>query len=381
MNKALMSSLVAVAMAVFSAQSSASHHFETDLSKAFPAFDLTDLYVFDSATPATTVFIIDSNPKTRDDGSVGFGEDGLYNLHIAADRRLDSGMTFTFRYSNRNLVVGKLAGSNPALGVEGEQIGMVPIGEATRLANGIRVWAGAAKDPFVGNAAGIGKFRDALRAGKYDASTFDAGGDAFATLFTSAIVVEVPNEMLPGAIEVYASTAIKLDGQWMQVNRLANVLLTHLFLLGDPTVSVDHAKHRPDDDGQRQLWLSAAVARAATLAGTQDHPVAYGDRIAARLLPDLMPYQVGSKARYGVDRFNGRRPTDDAMDVALSLFAGVPMTDKANTFDRHPQVFPYLVPVRDSGDAKPPSGEPPAANRTGHRHAPANHIQHSGEAS
>jgi len=325
----------------------ASHHFESPLSKAYPAYDLTDLFVFESASPGKTVFILDVNPQTGDSGNSAFGESGLYNIHIATDTQMSGGLTLTFRNSNGNMVVGKIDQSNPALGVEGSQLGMARVGEATMFDNGMQIWSGAAKDPFVGNAVGITKFRAELKEGKYDENAFDNAEDLFGTLYSSIIVIEVSNSMLPENIHVFATSAMQMDRKWMQVNRLANVLMTHLFLLGDEATSLEHVSHRPNEDNQRLLWVSSTIARANALAKSQKDPIAYGDAMAARLLPDMIPYKVGSKAHYGVDKFNGRPTTDDAMDIVLSIFTGKALTDKANTFGHHPKIFPYVVPVAD----------------------------------
>ncbi len=329
----------------------ASHHFETRLARLHPQFDLTDLFIFESTRPDHTVMILCANPQTKE--TAAFGEGGLYNIHLSKDEELSGGKTFTFRASNGHLVVGLTDSANPPLGVEGKQIGDVRFDSTTELENGIRIWAGAARDPFVGNSDGIQKFNAALRNGKFDSDAFSNGVDLFKGLNSSVIVMEVPDKMLPEKVWVYATTAINIKGQWLQVNRWGHVLFTHLFLLGDETLSADHSAHRPDDDGQRQLALSSIILRGVSLAGSKDEPVAYADQISKRLLPDMIPYRVGTKAVYGVEEFNGRRTTDDAMDVALTLFSGAltlfsgqEMTDHANTFDRHPQEFPYVVPVK-----------------------------------
>jgi hypothetical protein len=345
--KALVGSLIASILA-FALPALGSHHFETSIAQAYPAYDLTDLFVFESESPGKTAFIVDINPQTGEDGKAAFGEGGLYNIHISADQEMTSGLTLTFRYSNGNIVVGRIEQPSPALGVEGVQLGMAKVGQESIFANGIRVWAGAAKDPFVGNAVGITNFRAKLLEGEYDESTFDNAEDLFGTLNSSIIVIEVPNSMLPKDINVFATSAMQMDGKWIQVNRLANVLLTHLFLVADPATASEHVTHRPDEDSQRQLWVASTIARAATLADSQEEPVAYGDAMAKRLLPDMIPYKVGSTARYGVDAFNGRPTTDDGMDVVLSIFAGKPLTDKANTFDHHPDTFPYVVPIEST---------------------------------
>ncbi|MEZ9526437.1 DUF4331 family protein [Enterovibrio norvegicus] len=339
-NAAIFSSTI-----VFSSMTIASHHFETPLSQANPEYDLTDLYVFDAKTKDKTAFILDINPTTPADGNPAFGDNGIYYLHLANDRDMSGGKTFSFKYSNNQITLGELNDANPAPGEQGNIIGSAEVGKDTTLANGIRIWSGAARDPFVGNSVGITKFRIALREGKFDDAAFNNKGDLFSALNTSSIAIEVPNNLLPKKIFVFATSAMLLDDQWVQVNRIANVLLTHLFLLSDEATSVEHVSHRPDEDHLRLFWVASTIARAAALNGSQANPIAYGDAMAKRLLPDMIPYQVGTKANYGVDAFNGRAPTDDAMDTVLSIFSGKAMTDHANTFDRHPEQFPHLVPL------------------------------------
>lgn len=318
-----------------------SHHFETKVAMEHPELDLTDLFVFDAAEENRTVFMIDCNPQTKE--KAAFHEAGVYSVHMSENESLSKGFTFTVTVKGDELTLGKTPFANPAVGTIGEPIMTAKIGESKESAEGIRIWAGAARDPFVGSAGGIVAFKERLAAGSFDSGALLGHGDFFATLNTSAIVIEVPNEILPRHIHTFASTALYLDGQWVQVNRLANVLMTHLFMFQGPLEQLEHVQHRPDTDHERQSEISSTVLRAVALAGSQQDPVKYADAIADALTPDLLPYEVGTAASYAVKRRNGRRPTDDAMDTVLSMFAGQELKDDANEFDRHPGTFPYVV--------------------------------------
>ncbi len=324
----------------------ASHHFESPLATQYPQFDLTDFFVFDSKREGYTTFMLDVNPATGKDGKAAFGENGVYNFHIAEDIGLkQGGLTITAYRQGQDLVFGIASGANQAVGTKGEQIGVATIGKETTFKNGVRVWSGAAHDPFVGNSAGIIAFVDGLSEGKLKLNSFDAGVDLFATFNSSIIVVEVPNNMLPKKIFAYASSAIYNVDKWEQVNRLANPLMTHLFMANNPMEVSEHVGHRPDVDLTRTYAVSDMVLRAVSLDNKLSDPVAYADSAANKLLPDMIPYEVGTKAAYLFEKINGRKPTDDAMDTVLSILLGRKVTDNANTFDRHPSGFPYVVPI------------------------------------
>lgn len=325
----------------------ASHHFESDLAKTYPQFDLTDMFVFESERKNYTSFMMNVNPTTGDSGKAAFGENGVYSFHIAQGRHvMDEGLTVTAYLQDNNLIFGLAAGANLAIGTKGQKIGIAKVGTTAEFNNGIRVWSGAARDTFVGNSEGIiGFMTNLLGKGKFDLSAFDKGVDLFKNFNSSVIVVEVPNKLLPKNIAVYASSAMYKKDIWVQVNRLANPLVTHMFLGSNRMEVSEHIQHRPDIDSSRGYAISATVLRAVTLDNKIDNPVAYADGVAAKLLPDLIPYKVGSKAIYSFDKINGRKPSDDAMDAVLSILVGREITDNANTFDRHPTKFPYVEAI------------------------------------
>jgi len=186
-----------------------------------------------------------------------------------------------------------------------------------------------------------------LGKGELDLSTFDKGVDLFKDFQSSVIVIEVPNKMLPKSINVYASSSMYNKDQWVQVNRLANPLLTHMFMANNPMEVSEHIQHRPDFDSTRAYAISGMVLRAVTLDKKIPTPVTYADSVAAKLLPDMIPYKVGSKAVYSFDKINGRNPRDDAMDAVLSIFVGRKVSDNANTFNRHPNSFPYVKAINN----------------------------------
>lgn len=81
--------------------------------------------------------------------------------------------------------------------------------------------------------------------------------------------------------------------------------------------------------------------------GTSLDPVGYGQAVAQRLLPDLLPYRTGTPANYGFLAFNGRTLACNAPEAMFSLIlnrattAGLTAARNANArSDR----FPYVIP-------------------------------------
>ncbi|KZX01923.1 hypothetical protein JL49_02895 [Pseudoalteromonas luteoviolacea] len=324
----------------------ASHHFESKLAQQHPKFDLTDMFVFNSDQRGYTSFMMDVNPTTKHKAE--FGTNGVYSFHIARDTSLSGGgLTITAHLKGEQLVFGIIDGANQAIGTKGKVFGKATVGKPAKFKNGIKVWSGAAHDPFVGNSEGIiGFLTTLIGKGKLELTKFNNGVDLFKDFKSSIILIEVPNKMLPESIQVYATSAIYNIDQWVQVNRVANPLVTHLFLANNKTEVSEHVHHRPDSDLSRRYAISGMVLRAVALDGKKANLVEYSDYVAEQLLPDMIAYKVGSRAEYRYGNINGRKPSDDAMDAVLSLFMGRKVTDHANTFNRHPSKFPYVVPVK-----------------------------------
>lgn len=51
----------------------------------------------------------------------------------------------------------------------------------------------------------------------------------------------------------------------------------------------------------------------------KDDPMAYANRVADMVMPDVLTYQPGTPAHYGVEALNDRALQDDAMNTGLHL--------------------------------------------------------------
>jgi hypothetical protein len=83
-------------------------------------------------------------------------------------------------------------------------------------------------------------------------------------------------------------------------------------------------------------------------SGTSDDPQGYGQTVAQRLFPDVMPYLVGTPATYSFATFNGRTLADNAPEAMLSLVTNtaVPSGLKPSVAGQlRDKDFPYVVPA------------------------------------
>lgn len=213
----------------------------------------------------------------------------------------------------------------------------------------MRFWAGTVRDPFFGNQNGLRELREAFAQGALDLDAFKrhAGESPFAGLLSSAIVLEIPNRLLPPTIYYFASADWLDQGHWHRANRVAYVLVPHLYLFSTSDEQrASRYEHLPAFDGQYQVLAAATIEKYTRLAGLQSDPAAYARRVAESILPDAVPYRIGSKAHYGIDGANGRRLSDDAMDAALSWVVGTPVNDGVDQPEgRVSPCFPFVVPV------------------------------------
>lgn len=325
--------------------SQAGHHFETKLAQEHPEYDMTDVYVFRSTEPGKTVVVMNMNPQTAA-GKAGFGTSGLYSFHAGFDRDLKSGRTITFKFDGEKMHLGWIDSANPQLGTQGDVKSSGAIGETVNCPSGIRWWVGPIHETFAGNGLGLGAFKEAVGKGEFKPELFNNGDKAnalFEGKFVSSIVIEIPNKYLGSKIYYYATSAWYDHDHWHQVNRIAHVLLPHLYL-ETPEHNKAENEGRPVTDGERRQWVLATVEKFHRVAGHTDAK-ARAEKIADVIMPDVVPYIIGTEAHYGVAWLNGRKLSDDAMDTAVELLTGRFIEDYIHPTGNYQHAFPYVLPA------------------------------------
>jgi hypothetical protein len=109
-----------------------------------------------------------------------------------------------------------------------------------------------------------------------------------------------------------------------------------------------NTRHPSEDLGAVGNYIGDQVAAVVAASDTSDDPQGYGQAVARRLFPDVLPYLVGTPATYSFAAFNGRTLADNAPEAMLSL-----VTNTAVPSGLKPSVsghlrdsnFPYVVPA------------------------------------
>jgi hypothetical protein len=330
-----------------------SHHFDIPLAKEDPSLNLCDFYLFDGP-PGKTVMAMTVNPDVGLSAPDTLHPEGLYafRFDLNGDAREEVTFKFSFgepRHADRSehthiqpFVVRRATGDDALCGDAGESL---VAGETGSVATepGIRAFVGTAPDLFAAN-AGFRTFITAFyQDHRYDAGAFLHQENPFARRNVTAIVLEVPSELI-GKGKINAWTTISLFGHApeVQVSRWGLPMVTHLFL-SDPEMKEQFNASVPSRDLERFAKPIADVAeKMTTYAGSAVNPVEYGRQLAARLCPGTLPYELGTPAAFEVACFNGRALGDDALDVMLTLAVNRPIANGlAADRGRIRKDFPY----------------------------------------
>ncbi|MFE6780044.1 DUF4331 family protein [Streptomyces sp. NPDC057702] len=351
-----------------------SHHHDSLLARQDPRLDISDVYVFRGTRG--TVFVVNVNPLS---GTGGFHDDeSLYEIKIDTDGDAIEDITYRFTFAPITFAPfstrgtqrwelrrfdGKAArdrdaeGSVLLRGVTGEPAELVlPAADTSGdegPSGGLRAWAGPAGDPFWIEGTVVTAVRTGIAEGTApDLAGFDPAGatNLFADTDVHAIVLEVPDADLGGAQEIgfWGVTVLATDaGGWRQINRCATPLLNTLFDLEDADRHIDFNATVPDEDRERYGdQVRAAVERGAAGAGAVADPATHAARVRDLLFPDVLRYEVGTKAHFGVERRNGRGLTDCAPEVMFELVLGMPVglgLDASAATGVPRDTFPYLA--------------------------------------
>jgi hypothetical protein len=332
-------------------RSALSHHADSYLARQYPQLDICDVFLFRGT--AGTVFIQTLNPLS---GPAGFHSGGQYGFHL--DLNGDARPEITFRVSFRpqhdgmqpvevRRLEGRQAGDRDA---DGPIVASTITDTLIETPAGLRLWAGPAADPSWINGGVLTAAQQCIR----DGMPFDVGMartipamNLLAYSDVTAIVLEIPDRVLGDSpVGLWATTAMPSPAGWVQVNRCAMPLLNTLFAIDDEEAGLNFNGTWPHQD--RALYsdvVRAGAARAARALGTATDPAAHGTWVAEILLPDILPYQPGTKAHFGRGVRNGRALRDPAAEVMMSLVLGMRVPfglDASSAPGPLRATFPYL---------------------------------------
>jgi hypothetical protein len=319
-----------------------SHHYSGP-NVGFPRgdarLDLTDLYAFPKpGDPRRSVLIMNVHPAfslipMEPTTSEPFAAEAVYEFKIDTDGDAVADIAYRVRFSP----FARAAQSATLRRVEGPQAlgtgdeGRIIIEEApvsmdrephVTEAGGHRLFAGWRSDPFFFDPIG------ALNGFRF------SGKDNFIDKDVCSIVLELPNSDLgTKPVGIWARTAIRVEGVWVQADRGARPAQS-IFLPGDARDA--YLASEPSNDARFIPVFAHSLEHTGGYAPTNAR------RVAATLLPDIMPFDPTRPASYPT---NGRMLTDDVLDQFLSVLTNGRVT--SDSVDAHHDLlaeFPYLGP-------------------------------------
>jgi alkylation response protein AidB-like acyl-CoA dehydrogenase len=348
-----------------------SHHLDSPEARQDPRLNISDCYVF----PGTrgVVMILDSNPLSSPGG---FHPEGRYEFKIDTNGDAVEDLAFRLTFGpqepdgRQSLELSRLDGVMARdRDAEGEVLVRGHTEEVLDARGSVRVWAGAAGEPFYVDL----RLATAVAQALADGSVLKLGdwepakaANSFAGTNVRAIVLEVPNSAFGSRnIGVFTTTSLPTDaGVWRQVNRCATPMITMFFEpLAESQLANDYNHCEPSQTpalfGDRVAKMTAGVVRAM---GSSSDPEAYGRWVAEQLLPDILWYEIGTAATFGFARRNGRGLTECAVDVMFSMVfnRALPLgLDHRSVTGKLRPSFPYLpLPEPISQPEAVPDGEP-----------------------
>ena len=339
-----------------------SHHLDSPLARQDPRLNITDQYVFDDDD--ATVLIMNVRTSLAGDAQpLGFHEEARYEFRVHLDDSAEENLTFRVAFlaeinGEQAYHVHRLEGADAkdddALGTE---VADGHTGEAGPGRDGVTVWAGRVLDPFFLDLDQLGEIDKLVQHGEDgDITGYPLGRsiNTFAGSTVASIVLRIPHRdpaLFPDRmIRVWSTARLATDaGGWRQVSRAGLPMIWPIFRdANSDAASQANETHPADDTMNYGKPFREIVAATLVRLGTTTRPEAYADAVAQRLLPDTLPYQVGTAAVFGFTDFNGRALGDNAPEVVFSLVTnsavstGLPPATTAGT---RTETFPYVVPA------------------------------------
>ena len=339
-----------------------SHHLDAPQAAQNGQLYIDDLYVF--SADDSTVFVMDVNSTiTEPNVRPGFHPEARYEFKVHRNGAAFEDLTYRVSFDpaapdgSQVVRVHELTdGDARSEEAPGELVVEGRTGQAAENGD-FRLWAGRNSDAFYIDLSLLFRVNAAVRDGiAPDLSTWDPkeASNSFANTTVDSIVLAVSHRaaaLQPGTpIGVWCATKLATDaGGWRQINRAGHPMMWPIFWPDDTLFTYPaNARHPAEDQAAIGDDIANQVAAVVGAVGSSDDPAGYGAAVADILLPDVLPYVVGTPARYGLAGLNGRTRADNAPEVMLSLVTGTAIPSglkpSVSGYLRAPQ-FPYVVPA------------------------------------
>ena len=339
-----------------------SHHLDSPIARQDIRLDITDLYLFRGEVG--TVFVINVCHSIFGPIPVpGYHPEGMYEFKVDLNGDAVEEVTYRLVFDERDQNGRQRYAVRCIRGAEatdphapGAVVAQGTTGEVVATPSGLRVWADKAGDPFWIEPDVLHAVGHAFQ----DGTTVNLNGwdpsrakNLFAGHTVYSIVLEVPDrELLSGAgnnrrIGVWAVSTLATDaGGWRSINRVGLPMIHPLFTQFNEDLGNRLNAGRPTEDfATYGPAVIKDIAGAVAANGTAEDPKAYAEKVAHRLFPNILPYEVGTQAVFGFAEWNGRSLTDNAPDVMFSIAANTPVRlgiGKESVTSKPSNIFPYV---------------------------------------
>jgi hypothetical protein len=281
--------------------------------------DINDVYVFDGANAGKTVLAMTVSPAAGLLGPLAFGSNVRYTLHVDTDGNTTPDIDYVARFGGP----GSGPGPKQTLTVSrnGSVVANGKTGNTVQVAGGGKLFAGLRSDPFFFDLLG---FRGSLGLGPNTNTLCDSDPtDFFATLNTLAIVLEVPDAALGRQIGVWATTEQWIGGQWVardQMGRPAiNTVFNHTAADKEAFNVTPPSQQATAFGGKFRTNVQDTLVALSALDSEGSYSTGQAAALASVLIPDVITYDTSTHA---VGPLNGRRLSDDVIDVELNITTG-----------------------------------------------------------
>lgn len=304
------------------------------------SIDITDVYAFRKASDATkSILMLNVNPLTL---AASFNPNALYELKVDTNGDARPDIAFRFKFSafaggSQTATVRRATGG-AARG--GENEGAVIVSGApvsfgssptVTTSGGYKFFAGRRSDPFFFDLAWFLAGLPLPRPPELPPTDFFVAKNVF------GIALEVPNSGLgaSSAVGLWARTLVPEPGEdddLMQIDRMGRPAINTVFNRGKDKVKFNRSKPHTD----RQRFGDNFVHVLESFG----YDAATANVIMKILLPDVLPYDPSSDPNFP---FNGRRLTDDVIDISLGIVTnGARTTDGVGVHSDLLSGFPYM---------------------------------------